>query len=561
MSELIDELERLLFDWELDSLDSEGIERVREILRSDSGAREFFLQQQTLNAALRLEGQTGLSGPSHTVDSPASPHATPTLNSTQTISPLPSSKTEARSRNWGWLAAAAVMLIAALAGRIAYLEWHDESSNSVVDSDPALIDPAEEVSHGVAIITQLVDVEWTNPLSPREVGDSLSPGEFAIQSGFAQVEFLCGATVIVEGPAQLDLKSATLAKVMSGRLRAQVPPAARGFALEVDDMKVVDLGTEFGLSVSNTGANVQVFDGEVELQEQSKAKRLMVAGESLVMTSAGQYEPADITPKQFVDIAELTARAQGQQDQRYLRWQEWSSNLRSDDRLIAYYAFDQAGNWQRKLNSSLEPARKELDGAIVGANRVPGRWDAKSGLEFRRPGDRVRVQIPGEFESLTFSCWVKIDSLDRRFSSLFLTDHYDAGEPHWQILHTGQLYFSVRPGLLNQTPIRDFKALSPPFWNSSLSGRWIHLASVYSVEEKLITHYLNGNLLSEHQVPPQKVVPTQIGIASIGNWASPTQADAGFAIRNLNGSMDELVIFCVALTETQVRKIYEIGKP
>ena len=34
------------------------------------------------------------------------------------------------------------------------------------------------------------------------------------------------------------------------------------FALETVDMKVVDLGTEFAMSVSEDGADVQVFDGD-----------------------------------------------------------------------------------------------------------------------------------------------------------------------------------------------------------------------------------------------------------------------------------------------------------
>ena len=38
---------------------------------------------------------------------------------------------------------------------------------------------------------------------PLEVGDALSPGILAIDSGFAQIEFFCGATVIIEGPAEL----------------------------------------------------------------------------------------------------------------------------------------------------------------------------------------------------------------------------------------------------------------------------------------------------------------------------------------------------------------------
>ena len=73
-------------------------------------------------------------------------------------------------------------------------------------------------------------------------------------------------------------------------------------------------------------------------------------------------------------------------------------------RLITYYAFHQDGDWLRRLKSSLVPGKGELDRAIVGAHRVAGRWASKDGLEFKRPGDRVRVQIQGEFTSLAFSC-------------------------------------------------------------------------------------------------------------------------------------------------------------
>lgn len=159
------------------------------------------------------------------------------------------------------------------------------------------------------------------------------------------------------------------------------------------------------------------------------------------------------------------------------------------------------------------------------------------------------------------SCWVRIDSLDRVFNSLFLTDSYNKGEPHWQILDTGQLYFSVRPRELGTQGHADFKALSPPFWNASLSGRWIHLATVYDMQAASIMHYLNGRLLSEHDVPQDKLAPTRIGTASIGNWALPTKPEAGFAVRNLNGSIDEFAIYAAALTAEEVRTIFDQGAP
>ena len=547
MSDIIDELESLLFDWESGTLDENGVRRVRELLRSSEEARRFYLQQQTLSAALRLDVDAGLQQGALT-------------------EPLRENRVGATSskRLEFWAVAAAALMICVLGVRVLQLErLRQDSPSPVAGIGTNLLD--EPTAEGVALLTRLVDVEWEAEQTPLEVGDAIPRGRFAIRSGFAQVEFFCGATVILEGPADLDLQSPVFARVRQGRLRAQVPPAARGFSLDVNDMRVVDLGTEFGLSVSDQGANVQVFDGEVELQHASAQNRLLGAGESLMRSSDGTFSESAVTPDRFLDIASLESRAENQRDERFERWRAWSSSIRRDDRLIAYYAFDQEGGWKRRLDCSLD--NRELDGAIVGAGRVIGRWESKGGLEFKRPGDRVRVQIPGEFDSLTFACWTKIDSLDRWYNSLFLTDHYNQGEPHWQILDTGQLFFSVRhkPDDVDGRARKGrthHEVLSPPFWKPSLSGRWLHLATTYDANVGQITHYLNGERLHEEVLPEQlRVDTTRIGAASIGNWSIPTRSDAAFAIRNLNGSIDEFAIFAAALSAEEIKEIYEHGKP
>ncbi|MEP4685395.1 MAG: LamG domain-containing protein, partial [Rhodopirellula bahusiensis] len=213
------------------------------------------------------------------------------------------------------------------------------------------------------------------------------------------------------------------------------------------------------------------------------------------------------------------------------------------------------------------PHEPDLDGAIVGATVTRGRWEAKPALQFKRPGDRVRVNVPGEFESLTMATWVRIDSLDRWYNSLFLTDSYQLGEPHWQILDTGQLHFSVRAstsGDENEPSVGPphHVALSPSFWDPSLSGQWLHLAVVYDVDAGTTTHYLNGDVLSVDDIPDHQIVrTTRIGMASIGNWSTPLEPEEHFAIRNLNGSMDELAIFAAALSPTEIKEMVEHGKP
>ncbi len=568
MSTEFDELESLLIDWESGSLDEQGVARIREILKPNAEARSHFVQMQMITAAMQLETDAGLAPPLSEMSGSRSRQTLAEL--TPNCQSLATSATSEQTRRVFstsfWLVSALSLLVCVLAGWIVYSQFPDHSDGLVKvagTGDLSARDASREAtSHGIALVTHLVDVEWGVDQPALEVGDALPPGRFAIQAGHAQVEFFCGATVIVEGPAELELESATLARVHSGRLRAHVPPAARGFALEVDDMTVVDLGTEFGLSVSTDGANVQVFDGEVELHRPSNEKRRLSAGQSVIRSADGSYRDSQVTPETFVDIAGLESRAEMQRSARYERWKAWSDATRRDPRLIAYYAFDQAGDWERRLACSNEPTNKELDGAIVGAREVEGRWDAKRALEFKRPADRVRVQIPGEYSSLTLACWVKIDSLDRWYNSLLLTDGYDKGEPHWQILDTGQIYFSVRPVERTQQGPRDFKALSPSFWQPSMNGKWLHLAVTCDMDARTITHYTNGNVLSRHIVPDEQMPSaTRIGAASIGNWATPTMPDAEFAIRNLNGSIDEMAIFAAALTADEIKEIYDHGKP
>lgn len=567
MEPIIQELQSLLFDWEAKTLSDEGAKRLRELLHEHEEAREFFAEYQLLSVAMRLEFDMGRGGP---VDSAPGPISLD-MNHTSGVP-------ESNSRRAGgshflrvnyWVAAAATLLFAALGGRVFYLELEDRiPPNEQAESPLTAREEAKEpTSQGVAVLTRLVDVEWSPGQPKREVGDALSPERLSIQAGYVQIEFFCGATVVVEGPAELDLQTPMLARVLRGRLRAQVPPAARGFSLLVDDLRVIDLGTEFGLSVSNQGANLQVFDGEVELQQPKSEKRMLVAGEGIVRSANGLLQEVEVTPERFLDIATLESRAEGQQDQRFERWQKASRQMRHDRRLIAYYAFDQQSVWRRRLVSSIDPANRELDGAIVGAHPVTGRWTTKSALEFKRPGDRVRVQIPGEFSSLTLACWVKIDSLDRWYNSLFLTDHYNQGEPHWQILDTGQLFFSVRhkPDDAQGATARQKThqpIVSPPFWKPAMSGRWLHLATSYDAPTGRVTHYLNGEHLHDELIDESLRVPTtRIGAASIGNWSLPTRSDAEFAIRNLNGSVDEFAIYAAALSAEEIMEMFENGKP
>jgi hypothetical protein len=94
----------------------------------------------------------------------------------------------------------------------------------------------------------------------------MRPGKILrLERGLAEIDFERGARVILQGPAALELVSNNRAKLHFGSVAVRVPPTARGFVMETARGEIVDLGTEFGLSVDKSGnSEVQVFEGEIE---------------------------------------------------------------------------------------------------------------------------------------------------------------------------------------------------------------------------------------------------------------------------------------------------------
>ncbi|HVR75290.1 MAG TPA: FecR family protein [Planctomycetota bacterium] len=118
-------------------------------------------------------------------------------------------------------------------------------------------------NEAIAWLINAQDCRWAKGMAPS--GD-MGPGRtLRIERGLAEIGFEGGARVLLEGPASLELLSSSAARLLHGKATANVPESARGFTILSPQGKVVDLGTEFGISVSGDGiTEVVVFEGQVE---------------------------------------------------------------------------------------------------------------------------------------------------------------------------------------------------------------------------------------------------------------------------------------------------------
>ena len=458
------------------------------------------------------------------------------------------------------LAAAASLAFLLGSGLMFWLGKSESPAHSVTDYE----NPDSPSARGFAVVRGLFNSTWSNDVETRNTGDSLGAETFRLASGTAEIQFYSGALMTIEGPAEISLKSAWEADCHEGAVRLQVPPAARGFKLSSPTTQIVDLGTEFGLVVKDGQSQVEVFDGEIVLNHLHSQDKHLFKGDALTLSQSGPAAPLASGQIKVPSTAKFRPHAAEQHLESFRDWQRHRDELARDLRLIAYYGFDQ--NVDTGLVPNLAtPRNPHLDGSVILAEQVSGRWQGlKSALEFRRPGSRVRLNIPGEFPALTFTCWVRIDSLDRRYNALFMADSYENGEPHWQIRDDGKLMLSVMVDETGRHPVYPQKSryhhiyFSPKVWDLSMSGQWIHLASVFNPEAAQVTHFMNGEEISREEIKPDFTIKTlRIGNGEIGNWSQPFRKDPNFAIRNLNGRMDELAIFQSALTPDEVKHLFQ----
>jgi ferric-dicitrate binding protein FerR (iron transport regulator) len=204
---------------------------LQERLRSDAAARRLYLEMMELHAALR-KGRVpsaGLPG----VRSREGPRIVRARRAVLALAGL-----------------AAAAVVAAFAVR----PWFGAGG-------------ARNGGAGGAVATVLAceNVRWSG--APRDIGSRLFVGEsLGLEAGTVGLRFGRDATVTLEGPAEVELRSAMRARAVRGRVTVRVGPESRGFAVETPRAEVVDLGTEFGVQVDDAGrTDVVVFQGAIDL--------------------------------------------------------------------------------------------------------------------------------------------------------------------------------------------------------------------------------------------------------------------------------------------------------
>jgi hypothetical protein len=120
-----------------------------------------------------------------------------------------------------------------------------------------------------------------------------------LDSGTTTLELPNVGTVVVQGPADFELIGPKRARLHQGRIKVNITEEnGKGFVVETPDGEVEDLGTEFGLDVSDDrSTGLVVFQGIVDLRvgESQPALPLsppqrLIGGEAVLFSKSGQVD-------------------------------------------------------------------------------------------------------------------------------------------------------------------------------------------------------------------------------------------------------------------------------
>ncbi len=493
----------------LDQLDAEEMELLESVLMSDRELRDRFRSASSIDSLLRFR----------TSDDSVTPAGSP-------------AKTTLRL-NKPWLVVAVAVLAASLL--IAFTFFNSAGQ----DDRQAEVEQNEGADDGgpppIAPPTQLAQfvVEKDLIVNGSAPDATLVSGDYEISDGEGTLRLENGVEITMSAPSKFRLVDAMRVEWFLGRARAVVPPQAHGFRIITPDAEVEDLGTEFGISVSeDQSSEVHVFAGEVRLHIEDQPPQRLTEDMAIQLAGGVQQSLASTSADSFITSNEIG----------FDRWRASSEALRSDPSTILYYNFQMDRDDATNLPDRSE--RGSVNAKIIGGIEATGRWPEKPALLLERPGDRVELSIPGEFDQVTLMTWIQVNRFDQPLQTLFNTFDWEPGEHHFNLLRSGAIRVGIKSDYALTGSDRPLTA-----------GRWTQL--VATIDSDKASYYINGELVLETQ--RNSDLPIVFGDCSIGAFGY-TGANGTIAFgRELRGRIDEFALFSRAFSEGEIRKTYALG--
>ncbi|BCX48787.1 anti-FecI sigma factor FecR [Haloferula helveola] len=361
-----------------------------------------------------------------------------------------------------------------------------------------------------------------------------------VSQGCAEVQLRDGVRCVVQAPSSLTLESEGRVLLKDGRARFHVEKQARGFTVMTPDLKVVDLGTEFGVDARGKDrGEVHVMTGLVEVTTRSgrEATTRVSAGKAVAVALVGELEaiPFDAAP--------------------------FLNELPGGIPAIRFPFDDREGD---SFHGEGTIARRSGARFQLGGPHAPGVGDGRFGKALEFSGEHyIRSSWKGisGTQPRTVSFWVKIPS--------------EVGTEPFPLVSWGQ---GRDPGAMSDFGIRlggqgRIRIVSGRRWLeggiSIADGGWHHVAVIFGSyqrgswpEAKLYIDSAEDRLIPGEPWRHEKASLDTFSTVIDHPWSVPVTLgrfgdDERTFLPELQGSIDELIIAEGVVTPKQVKALFE----
>ena len=149
------------------------------------------------------------------------------------------------------------------------------------------------------VATVVSQQEWEAEAT-TPVGCRVPTGGFTVNEGVVELQFDSGPSLLVEGPARIDIRSPSEAHLSLGKVVFRDETDGLPFRLTTPRSRFIDHGTEYAVAVTDEDEEVHVFSGTVERTEgvanRDRSVDLLTDGE------AKRYSRNRQTPTEVLNV-------------------------------------------------------------------------------------------------------------------------------------------------------------------------------------------------------------------------------------------------------------------
>lgn len=255
------------------------------------------------------------------------------------------------------------------------------------------------------------------------------PQVFKIESGGIHLRFNDSVDVIFEGPGSFEILNPLNMRIFKGKARTLVfNDAGKYFTIHTENAQIVDLGTEFSVSIEpNQKPVVNVITGMVEIKDTSGDKSLGIVHENTRI-------PRSPHPKNIENLISLQTcqRMAEPGDLGKKRTDLLGRELLKDEALVGYFSFEPIRPWNDTISDEIyqrlpeswqngtgrlqnhQVIKNSVDnspishGVVLDCKQLAGRFPSSKSLSLSTIHSSIFLESEASFSSYTFSTWVKI---------------------------------------------------------------------------------------------------------------------------------------------------------